>query len=221
MASEVVEKLRQQMRNRFPQAHVIPEEAAQVGERREESKCLFDVEMFPVGKVSEVIPAGKFSGISLLVAGLLENDGIAESGGFRMVLVDGADGFDPESYSDEACGRLLWVRCRSALESIKAADLFLRDGNVPFVLLDLLGLGRRELKQIQSAAWWRLKQVAERRNGRLVVLARETTAPCASMRLRLGADLLLEDFDAEREELLGRLRVSTADSHGSIKSLVG
>ena len=122
MASEVVEKLRQQMRNRFPQAHVIPEEAAQVGERREESKCLFDVEMFPVGKVSEVIPAGKFSGISLLVAGLLENDGIAESGGFRMVLVDGADGFDPESIpmrlAGACCGCVAARRWRASRQRI-------------------------------------------------------------------------------------------------------
>ena len=35
--------------------------------------------------------------------------------------------------------RLLWVRCRGAAEAMKAADLILRDGNLPLVLLDLAG----------------------------------------------------------------------------------
>jgi len=203
MASVSMEDLRRQLRERFPQAHGLVDQAETVVE----GGTLFDASMFPVGAVSEVVPAGKFSGMSLLVAGLLENEALELAGGFRMVLVDGADGFDPGSFSGEACGRLLWVRCRRAMEMVKAADLLVHDGNMPFVLLDAMGLDRRELSGVPASAWWRLRQVAERTGCRLVVMAREPLVPCASVRLVLDAGLRLEDFDAEREELLGRLEV--------------
>lgn len=207
MASAVVDDLRKQMRERFPQAHGPG--GLDVGEgmgRVREGGELFDAGMFPAGAISEVVPAGRFSGVALMVAGLLEGDGVAEAGGFRMVLVDGADGFDPGSFSREACERLLWVRCRSAVEMMKAADLLLHDGNMPFVLLDSTGVDWRELGRVAGSSWWRLRQVAERNGCRLVVMSERAMVPCASVRLALGADLQLSDFDEERGELLGRLR---------------
>jgi hypothetical protein len=210
MASVSMEDLRRQLREKFPQAHGLVDEA----EAAVEGGTLFDAKMFPVGAVSEVVPAGRNSGMSLLVAGLLENEGLESAGGFRMVLVDGADGFDPGSFSGEACGRLLWVRCRSAMEMVKAADLLVHDGNMPFVLLDAMGLARRELSGVPASAWWRLKQVAERTGCRLVVMSEKPLVPCASVRLVLDAGLRLEDFDSEREELLGRLEVTVGKAKG-------
>ncbi len=204
MASAAVEILRKQMRDKFPQAHAIDPGTAS---REAEGGTLFDAKMFPPGAISEVVPAGKSSGMSLLVAGLLENESLEEAGGFRMVLVDGADGFDPGSFSNEACGRLLWVRCRCAMEMVKAADLLLHDGNMPFVLLDAMGLDRRDLGKVPASAWWRLRQVAERTGCRLVVMAGRPVVPCASVKLVLGAGLRLEDFDAERGELVEKLEV--------------
>lgn len=205
MASMAVDELRRQMREKFPQAHALREEVMlDEGERG----TLFDAGMFPPGAISEVVPAGRFSGISLMVAALLEKDGVPEPGGFRMVLVDGADGFDPGSFSNEACGRLMWVRCGCAMEMVKAADLLVHDGNMPFVLLDAIGLDRRDLGKVPVSAWWRLKQVAERTGCRLVVMTERAVVPCAGVRLALGAGLRLEDFDAERGELVGRLEVT-------------
>lgn len=192
------------MREKFPQAHSLErglESAAPEG------GTLFDAKMFPPGAVSEVVPAGKFSGISLLVAGLLENESLEEAGGFKMVLVDGADGFDPASFSSQACKKILWVRCRCAMEMVKAADLLLHDGNMPFVLLDAMGLDRRDLGKVPASSWWRLRQVAERTGCRLVVMSAKPIVPCATVKLVLGAGLRLEDFDEERGELVGRLEV--------------
>jgi len=215
MSLSAVEILKKQMREKFPQAHgfdgSLQEEVASFG-------SLFDVGMFPAGNISEVIPAGRFSGISLMVAGLLENEGVPEAGGLRMVLVDGADGFDPGSFSDDACGRMLWVRCGSAMEMVKAADLLVHDGNMPFILLDAMGLDRRDLEKVPASAWWRLRQVVERTGGRLVVMSERPVVPCASLRVALGAGLKLEDFDAERGELLGRLEVSNLKSQNSRRS---
>jgi hypothetical protein len=206
-----MEDLRRQLREKFPGAHSLERgvESAAV-----EGGTLFDAKMFPAGAISEVVPAGRNSGMSLLVAGLLEDEGLELAGGFRMVLVDGADGFDPGSFSGEACGRLLWVRCRSAMEMVKAADLLVHDGNMPFVLLDAMGLDRRDLAGVPASAWWRLKQVAERAGCRLVVMSEKPLVPCASVRLVLDARLRLEDFDAEREELLERLEVKVGKAKG-------
>lgn len=215
MASATVEILRKQMRDKFPQAHVLEREPNLAAV---EGGTLFDAKMFPVGAVSEVVPAGKFSGISLLIAGLLENESLEEAGGFRMVLVDGADGFDPGSFSNETCGRMLWVRCRCAMEMVKAADLLLHDGNMPFVLLDAMGLDRRDLGKVPASAWWRLRQVAERTGCRLVVMAERPVVPCASVKLALGAGLRLEDFDGERGGLLERLEISNLKNQNARRS---
>lgn len=205
MSSTAVEILKKQMREKFPQAHAFQ---SRDEEEVTSGGTLFDSAMFPVGAVSEVVPAGRNSGISLLVAGLLESERLDSAGGFKMVLVDGADGFDPGSFSGEVCESLLWVRCRCAMEMVKAADLLVHDGNMPFVLLDAMGLEKRDLARVPSSSWWRLRQAAERTGCRLVVMAEKPVVPCAAVRLVLGVGLRLEDFDKERGELVGRLEVS-------------
>lgn len=201
MASPAIEILRQQLRDKFPQAHGVRAEAEPVVPAGEP----FRAAAFPLGAISEVVPAGPVAGLALLVAGLLgEPEETCPHP--ELVLVDGADGFDPASFSGRACSKLLWVRCRSALEMIKAADLLVHDGNVPFVLLDSTGLPRRELAALPASAWWRLKLAVESGGGRLVVLASLPLVPCASLRLSLSAGLSLQDFDRPRGELLERLQ---------------
>ncbi len=172
----------------------------------------FRQESFPCGAISEVIPVTPTAGLALLVAGLLDEPE-EHSPHPEMVLIDGADGFDPSSFTGAACSRLLWVRCTSAVEMLKATDLLIRDGNVPFVLFDASGLPRQELASIPASSWWRLRQLAERTGGRLVVLSLFPIVPGAGLRLRLSTDLCLLDFDAPRGELLERMQ---ADS-GSLR----
>lgn len=200
MSSAMLETLRRQMREKFPQAHGVRE--VELPPERIENP--FDLNGFPQGAISEVVPAGPGAGISLLVAGLLGTP--EEIAPFpEMILVDGADGFDPASYTAQACSKLLWVRCISALEMIKAADLVVRDGNVPLVMLDATGLKGRDLATIPASAWWRVKQSAERKGGRVIVLSAFPLVPCAARRMTLSANLTLKDLDAFPEELMGRL----------------
>lgn len=201
MSASAVEILRQQLREKFPQAHGMRVEPEVIASQDKP----FHADSFPTGTLSEVVPAGPVAGILLLVAGLLgEPDGSSLQP--ELVLIDGADGFDPDSFDDAACSKLLWVRCRSALEMAKAADLLIHDGNLPFILLDTTGLDRRELQNIPASAWWRMKQTAERNGSRVVIMASYPLVPCASLRLTLSADLSLRHFDAPRSELLDRLR---------------
>lgn len=159
---------------------------------------------FPAGAISEVVAAGPAAGLALVIAGLLDTSETV-GGPPEMALVDGADGFDPASFSGTACARLLWVRCRTALEMVKAADWLARDGNLPLVLLDATGLTPRELLALPPSAWWRLKQGAELNGCRLVALTPLRLVAAARVRLDWSADLRLEDFDERREDLWRRL----------------
>jgi hypothetical protein len=198
MAVAVIEQLRKQLREKFPQAHVAPSIAA--AEAAPEQA--FDPAFFPPGAISEVVGAG----LSLLVAGLLgEPREVAPLPNF--ILVDGGDQFDPASFTPEACSRLVWVRCGTAMEMLKATDLLVRDANIPFVLLDTCGISRRELSGIPASAWWRLKLAAATGNCRLVVMSPVAQVPCAAVRVALNGRLGLEDFEVPRRELVARLRV--------------
>lgn len=207
--------LRRQLREKFPQACGVGVDmgvgggaagvacggAAAWGGRLE----------FPAGVLTEVTGMGA----GWVVAALLE-EAEDEPGVPELVLVDGADGFDPASFSARVCARLLWVRCRkSALEMVKAADWVVRDGNVPQVVVDATGLDRRELAQVPASAWWRLRQDAERTGCRLVVVAAARLVPAAGRRWRATAAWRLDDLTATHRELLARLRV-TADTTGQI-----
>lgn len=201
MSLSAVENLKRQMREKFPQAHglrAVPEVISSTDQ-------LFLAETFPVGAISEVVPASPGAGLLLMLAGLL---GEPEEASLQpdMVLIDGADSFDPDSYIDAACSKLMWVRCRSALEMVKAADLLIHDGNLPFILLDAAGLNRGELTKIPASAWWRMRQTAERFGIRVVIMVPSPLVPCASLRLTLSANLTLQAFEIPRTELLPRLR---------------
>jgi len=82
----------------------------------------------------EIVAATRTSGSASLIRTLLCQ---ATEEKKITALLDGGDSLDVTSLDPAVLSRLLWVRCRSAEETIKAADLLLRDGNVPLVLLDL------------------------------------------------------------------------------------
>ncbi|MEO0017881.1 MAG: hypothetical protein RLZZ522_1164 [Verrucomicrobiota bacterium] len=205
-----MENLRRQLREKFPQAMTAGPKI-QAPEAHSFRTSLVNagetptlLEEFPAGAISEVVAAGPGAGLTLVMAGLL-GEPKETSSHPEMALVDGADGFDPASFSGAACARLLWVRCRSALEMVKAGDWLARDGNLPLVLLDATGLAPHELLALPPSAWWRLKQGAELNGCRLVVLAPLRLVAAARVRLDWSADLRLEDFDERREELWRRL----------------
>ncbi len=199
-----METLRRQLREKFPQAHGVRPDVGVAGV----AGLAVTVASFPLGAVAEVVAAGAGAGVLLVVAGLLgEADEADEvSAHPQVVLVDGADRFDPASFSGTACSRLLWVRCQSAGDMLKAADWLVRDGNVPTILLDATGLARRDLTALPASGWWRLKQGAASSGCRLVVLAPFPLVVSASLRLVLSAGLTLGDFDCGRDELRQRLR---------------
>lgn len=202
MASETVQELRLRLRKKFPQAHA----SRFPGEVRSEDRFRFsEPGSFPVGKISEVVPEGKRPLLGLLLAEML-GDSENRVSIPDFVLVDG-DGFDPRSFVDGACSRLLWVRCGRAEELMRAADLLIRDGNIPFILLDACGFAERDLRALPVSAWWRLNQMAERSGCRVLMLSPFPLVPCAAVRLSLSSRLSLADFDRYRSELFSEIEV--------------
>ena len=202
MPSPTIEDLRKQLREKFPQAHghaPLPDASSEVAGRP------FETSSFPAGAISEIIPTSEGGGLSLWIAGLLADPG--EMAEFpKFVLVDGGDSFDPASHTAASCSQVLWVRCSKIQEALKAADLLVRDGNVPFVILDLCGLPMAALRSIPASAWWRLKLLCETGACRLVVLSPSPLVPCANLRLSLTDGPNLADFDLPRREILQRVK---------------
>lgn len=196
--------LRQRLREQFPAAHrnlPVPEPSSQ-----SLTAPSYQNEL-PQGGITEVTPAGPACGPNLFIASLIsrEPDPTPMPG---LALIDGRCQFDPCSFTPQDCSKLLWIRCSNGSESLKVTDLILRDGNLPRVILDLLGFKPRELAEIPTSTWHRFKQWIEANNLILIVLTPCPMIPCAILRLSLHSRFSLSHFDHPREQLMKKLEVS-------------
>jgi hypothetical protein len=117
-----------------------------------------------------------------------------------MALVDGASGFDPAA-EDSRLKRLLWVLCKDAQSAIKVADLLLRDGNLPLVVLDLQMNPPTELRRIPSSTWYRFQRIMEQSTAAFVVLTAKPMVNSAAERLWLHNRWSLRAMRQRRNEL--------------------
>ncbi len=154
------------------------------------------------GAVSEFSgPAG--SG-SLFLAALLE---VTARERWHLALVDAADEFEPADWEAAALRRLLWVRCREARKALRAADLLLRDGNLPLVVLDFQGVPVRQLRGVPASVWHRLQRVVEGSGATLVVLSRWPMVEGARLRIEAEGRLGLDAMRVKRRELAAGMAV--------------
>ena len=161
---------------------------------------------FPKGNVIELHSA---HGNALAVARLIQ---AAEQTRYFVGLVDGADGFDPASVAPEALLRMLWVRCQSASQAVKAADLLLRDGNLPLVLMDLHGCA--DAAKIPSQNWYRLQRIVEQSGAVLLAMTTRPMIPSARVRVAMEARFTLEDIEREPVELFAELQLKAGRLQG-------
>lgn len=136
----------------------------------------------PKGAMVEVVSPGPSRGASSLLLALL-----AQGARQRRwsALIDAADRFDPQSAGAGTLSGLLWMRCRAASEAMRCADLLLRDGNLPLVVLDLRGAAAAELRRIPDPHWYRLQRALEPVASTLLVVSAQPLVPCAQARLLL------------------------------------
>ncbi|MEZ5304888.1 MAG: hypothetical protein R3F11_30200 [Verrucomicrobiales bacterium] len=211
--------LRELLRERFPEAQrakgrAAPEEAMALGIASLEAAGVLR------GSITEIAgPPG--SGGALVIAGVLEKAAAAPGGGYAA-LIDAADAFDPPSFGEAACARLLWLRCRGAAQALKAADLILRDGNLPLALLDLQFSPERELAKLPSAAWFRLRQLAERGGTALLALTPKRLIPAARLRLSLGGKpISIGQLEAERAAAMQAVQLAGRDGRARREAKAG
>src|SRR4030095_6867797 len=90
----------------------------------------------PKGGMVELVCPARRAGASTMMVSLLRH---RASQNQWSALIDGGDQFDAQGAGAIALSRLLWVRCHSAKEAFRAADLLLRDANLPLILFDIRG----------------------------------------------------------------------------------
>lgn len=179
----------------------------------------------PAGAPSECVPTG-IPGLDEAVGGLLKG-AVSEFSGstghgalffsalletacrerWHIGLIDAADEFEPADWDAVALRRVLWVRCTEAKKALRAADLLLRDGNLPLIVLDFQGVPDRQLRGIPTNVWHRFQRVVEQSGVALVALTRRPMVEGARVRIEVEAALHLGAMRVKRCDLAARMPV--------------
>ena len=130
---------------------------------------------------------------------------------YFVALIDGRDSFDPCGLDNESLQHLLWVRCTKASQAVKAADLVLRDGNFPLVIVDLVLNAPDELRKIPQTNWYRLQRLVKSVPTACLVFTRYEMVSSAQLKLVLENSWEIQTL--ETENALSRLRIVVKRSH--------
>jgi RecA/RadA recombinase len=161
----------------------------------------------PKSALTEVVGEERGAGSALLMTALIHR---ALSENKFVAVIDGQDALDVTQLGGDL-SRLLWVRCRAADEALKAADLILRDGNLPLVLLDLVSNPAAQLRKIPATTWYRFQRLMEQASAVCVVLTPRAMVPPAQVRITLRGRFSLKALEREPRELLGELKLEVAE----------
>lgn len=193
-SSTKLSALRQLLADRFPQAARSDARVLATGVPAIDEA----VGGLPCGALTEIICSSPSCGSQLLLGELLRATR-QERG--RMALIDGSDGFDPQSWPDDWLKHLVWVRCRDAAMALHAVDIVARDANFQLVAVDLRDATVAELRRTPAPYWYRLQRSAEPADLALVVLTPRATVPSAQLRLQLDRSHSIAALDKTRPEL--------------------
>ena len=140
----------------------------------------------PKGALTEVVAAGNHPGSGRLIHALLH---CAAQENQIVAVIDGADSLDVSQVRETTLSRLLWIRCRSAAEVVKAADIVLRDSNFTLVLLDLKLNPEAQLRKIPATVWHRLQRLSERTSTVCVIFTPRPLVTATRVRVTLPAKI--------------------------------
>ena len=202
--------LRNLLAIRFPQAPMLAGTSLVTG------LACFDQPIgggLPKGAITELISPRGSAGSASLIHALIHG---AYRDKYFVALIDGRDSFDACALATSILRQLLWVRCTNALEAVKAADLLLRDGNFPFVIVDLILNSPEELRKIPQTTWYRLQRLVESVPTACLVLTRYEMVSSAQLKLVLENSWNLETL--EKQEAIFQLGIVVKRSH--LKSVV-
>jgi hypothetical protein len=167
----------------------------------------------PKGAITELISPRGSAGSASLVQGFIHG---AYRDKYFVALIDGRDSFDPSGLVNSVLAHLLWARCNKTFEAVKAADLLLRDGNFPLVIVDLILNSPEELRKIPQTTWYRLQRLVESVPTACLILTRYEMVSSAQLKLVLENSWNLETL--EKHDAISQLRIVVKRSH--LKSVV-
>lgn len=158
----------------------------------------------PAGRFTEIVSSAPGTGGQTILAQLLK---VTREARQRFALIDGGDGFSPDTVPADHLRHLVWIRSRNAAEVMACADILLRDGNYAVVALDTRGLSERSLLKTPTTTWHRLRHAAETGSIAVVVLSTTAIVPAVPWRLVLRDPLPNETRKTVRDELADGLHV--------------
>jgi hypothetical protein len=164
---------------------------------------------FPKGALSEIIISGNNCGSATLLRALLEQAARTKE---IVALIDGSDSFDVARLEESVLARLLWIRCHTAAEAARAADLILRDSNLPLVLFDLHACPESQLRKISASTWYRFQRLVEETGATVLVFTPHRMVAPAQARINLRPQFSLAALEVDHEELLRDLQVEVAEA---------
>jgi len=82
--------------------------------------------------------------------------------------------------------KLLWVRCHSIEQTLRATDLLLQSGGFGFIAVDVSDISPKLVRHVPLDSWFRFRRAVEDTPTILLLLSRESNAKtCASLVLQL------------------------------------
>ncbi|HEX5222337.1 MAG TPA: hypothetical protein VFZ59_22480 [Verrucomicrobiae bacterium] len=162
---------------------------------------------FPKGAFTEINSRDQHSGSATLLRSLLHR---AASENQIVALVDGADSLDVTQLDEAALTRLLWVRCRSGDEAMRAADLLLRDSNLSLLMLDLINVPDAQLRRISPTTWYRFQRLVEETSTICLVFTPRPMVSPAEARITIQSHFSLNALDVSDTDLLHSLRLEVS-----------
>ena len=205
--------LRQLLAERFPHPVALPTDRLPTGLSTIDDALEGGL---PKNAITELSSPHLSAGSALVIHALLQN---AHRAGYFLALVDGRDSFDPETAGVVPLRNLLWLRCSKAFEAVQAADLLLRDGNFPLVVIDLVLNAPEELRKIPPTNWYRLQRLVEAAPVAFLVLTRASIISSAQLKLTLNNAWRLADL--EQEELAARLNIQVKRAQRARQIMAG
>ena len=205
-ATNKIVHLRQLLAERFPQTCAPIAESLPTGLRTIDDTIGGGL---PKSAITELIAPHFSAGSALVIHALLQT---AHRQAFFLALIDGRDSFDPATAAPAVLPNLLWIRCMTAADAVKAADILLRDGNFPLVILDLALNPAEELRKIPQTNWYRLQRLVEATPAAFLVLTRQSIISSAQLKLSLENAWRLPDL--AKTQLTSRLKVRVNRVHG-------
>ncbi len=149
----------------------------------------------PKGAITQLVIPNISSGGAIVLHEIIE--AMHEASQY-VVLIDSRDCFEPAT--DHPL--LLWVRCNSILQTLRATDLILRDGNLSLVILDFKENRDEELRKIPGSTWYRFQRIIEESSNAMLIITRHPIVNSAQTTITTMHRLCIDDLSTQRTDLV-------------------